>query len=192
MAKQGFYYDQQKCVGCKTCQIACKDKNDLPLNALFRRVSSYSTGSFPHPSLYNFTMSCNHCINPACVEVCPIGSLYVDEGDGTVQRDDSMCIGCQYCVNACPYQNPRYVPEKQIVQKCDACITLRQSGEVNACVASCPMRALEFGPIDELLEAHPQAVNAIALLPDPSSTNPCLYINAKEAALLDDYKEIIF
>ena len=67
----GFYFDMTACIGCKTCQIACKDKNDLPLGTLYRNIESYETGEFPKPGAYHLSVSCNHCEKPACVEMCP-------------------------------------------------------------------------------------------------------------------------
>lgn len=183
MARQGFYFNNRKCAGCRTCQVACKDKNDLRVGELFRRVASYQVGAYPNAMLYHYASTCNHCETPACVSVCPNQAMYINEEDGTVQHDDSKCIGCQYCVNACPYGVPQYMEDIQLTHKCDACIDLRQNGELPACVAACPMRALEFGPIDELRAAHPDAVNQITVLPDPSQTNPSVAIDAKRAAL---------
>lgn len=183
MTRQGFYYSNRKCVGCRTCQVACKDKNDLKVGELFRRVVSYQVGTYPDAMLYHYASTCNHCEMPACVSVCPNQAMYVNEEDGTVQHDDSKCIGCQYCANACPYGVPQYMEDIQLTHKCDACIDLRQNGEQPACVAACPMRALEFGPIDELRASHPDSVNWITVLPDSSQTNPSVAIDAKKAAL---------
>ena len=183
MARSGFYYNQEACIGCRTCQIACKDKNDLEVGTLFRRVTDYVTGSYPRPASYHYAATCNHCENPACVAVCPNAAMYIGEEDGTVQHDDEKCIGCEYCVKACPYGVPQYIESIQKTHKCDACIQLRGAGEHPACVAACPMRALEFGPIDDLRAAHPEAVNQIAVLPDASQTNPSVAVDAKTVAL---------
>lgn len=191
MAKQGFYFNQQACVGCRTCQIACKDKNELDVGALFRHLRDYEVGTFPAPSIYHYAGTCNHCEMPACVANCSTGALYIDDEDGTVQYDVSKCDGCQSCVSACPYGVPVYFEEENVVRKCDACKTLRENGEQPACVAACPMRALEFGPIDELAAAHPDAVKDIAILPDSSTTSPCTLIDARPAALENDFVEVL-
>lgn len=99
---QGFYFNQQMCIGCRTCQVACKDKNDLEVGYLFRRVESFEVGEFPAPATFHYSGACNHCHTPACVEVCPAGATYINEEDGTVQHDDEACIGCGYCVKAVP------------------------------------------------------------------------------------------
>lgn len=181
--RQGFYFDMTACIGCRTCQVACKDKNDLPIGVMFRNVTDYEVGDYPNIATYHYSASCNHCETPACVAVCPNEAMFVDEEDGTIQHDDSKCIGCQYCVNACPYGVPKYIEDIQLTHKCDGCKTLRENGENPACVSACPMRALEFGPIDDLRAAHPDAVNQITILPDASQTNPSVAIEAKKAAL---------
>ena len=117
-------------------------------------------------------------------------AMYVDKLDGTVQHKDSICLGCQYCVSACPYGNPRYIEELLIVKKCDACIELRKGGEKPACVAGCPSRALEFGLLEELREKYPQALCDEPILPDSSITSPSLLVSPRASALLLDYREL--
>ena len=191
MGRKGFYFNQSMCVGCRTCQVACKDKNDLSVGTLYRRVDTFETGVFPTATSYHLSIACNHCENPACVRSCPTGAMYVDEADGTVQHDDDRCIGCKSCVMACPYDAPSYRADLGVVGNCNACKELREAGEQNACVASCPMRALEFGDIDELKRKHPEAVDAIAVLRDSSLTHPSLRIQAKDAALKDSFQQVI-
>ena len=191
MARKGFYYDQTVCIGCRTCQVACKNKNQLEVGTLFRQVNSFEIGSFPNVRLYHHASTCNHCEAPACVVACPDGAMYIDDEDGTVQHDDSKCIDCNYCVEACPYGVPQYIEELGVVHKCDACIQLRSNGEQPACVAACPMRALEFGDVEELAAKHPDAVKDIAILPDSSTTNPNTLILPKDAALESEYVSVL-
>jgi anaerobic dimethyl sulfoxide reductase subunit B (iron-sulfur subunit) len=117
------------------------------------------------------------------VDVCPAGATYINAEDGTVQHDDDKCIGCEYCVKACPYGHPVLIKELNVVHRCDGCINLRAVGEQPACVTACPLRALEFGPISELRAAHPGGVSQITVLPDAAQTDPSVVINAKPAAL---------
>lgn len=191
MARKGFYFNQNVCVGCRTCQVSCKDKNDLPIGTNFRLVSTFETGEFPKATSYHLSMACNHCEHPACAQACPTGAMCIDEADGTVQHDDDRCIGCKSCVMACPYDAPKFRSDLGIVTKCNACKELRDAGEQNACVASCPLRALEFGDVDELKRKHPNAVDTIAALPNPSITTPSLLIEAKAAAQNERFEQVI-
>ena len=97
----GFYFDGNRCSGCKTCIIACKDFKELPVGINFRRVFSMETGTYPTAQAYHYSMACNHCETPACVVNCPSGAMHKGD-DGTVQHDDEICIGCQTCVQSCP------------------------------------------------------------------------------------------
>ena len=184
MARKAFYFDMTACIGCRTCQIACKDKNGLEVGTTFRHVDSYESGDYPLPTLYHYSSSCNHCANPACVAACPTGAMYID-ADGTVQHDDALCIGCQTCGAACPYSVPQYVADLEVVHKCDMCRELTDNGEQPACVAACQTRCLQWGDYDELLAAHPDAVADIAILPDSSTTDPSVLITPKAFAVHD-------
>lgn len=190
MGNLGFYFDATYCTGCKTCQVACKDKNRLDIGTVFRTVKDYEVGEYPNASWYHVSMSCNHCENPACIAACPTGAMYKAE-DGTVLHDDDMCIGCQACVNACPYGAPKFVPSKNIVQKCDGCAAIRAAGGNPVCVDACPMRAIEFGDLDEIAAKHAgeNLTKDIAVLADSSMTNPSICINAKPSMMEEGAEE---
>ena len=180
----GFYFDMTRCVGCRACQIACKDKNRLDVGTILRNAKTYSTGSFPKVKTYSYSASCNHCENPACVAACPTGATYKAE-DGTVQHDKDKCIGCQACALACPYHHPQLVEETMKIARCDSCAYLRAKGMNPACVDACPSRALDFGDLDELRAKYGEdLVSALPILPE-SETGPNVLIKAKECALND-------
>ncbi len=187
----GFYFDMTRCIGCKACQVVCKDKNRLEVGTLFREVHTYSVGSFPDVQGFSYSFGCNHCESPICLENCPVGAIY-KAPDGTVVQDQSKCIGCRMCVMSCPYGQPKYFPEKGVSGKCDGCYGIRQAGGEPACVAGCPNRALEFGDIDELKKKHGGKLDegSITVLPDPSMTHPHVLIKAKDCAFDDSAKEI--
>lgn len=178
----GFYFNQTLCNGCKACQIACKDKHDTPLGVNWRRVVEYSGGTWqrngdtytPNVFSYYTSISCNHCENPICVEVCPTTAMHKN-ADGTVTVDPGKCVGCRYCEWACPYSAPQFNAELGHMTKCDLCADYRAQGEDPACVAACPARALDWGPIDELRAKYGHE-DGIAPLPDRSITNPHLVI----------------
>ncbi|MEH7251607.1 DMSO/selenate family reductase complex B subunit [Neobacillus niacini] len=175
MVQMGFYINVAECIGCKTCTVSCKDKNSLEVGRNYRRVYDFEEGSFPKPTLYHLSISCNHCDEPACVQGCPTGGMFKRESDGVVLVDHTKCIGCKYCEWNCPYGAPQYNEELGKMTKCDTCYDLRENGEDPVCVSSCVMRAIEFGPIDELRAKH--SANAdIRGLPSSSITKPNLVI----------------
>lgn len=180
-----FYFDMTACIGCKACQMACKDKNNLPLGTLYREVKSYEVGEYPMPGVYYTSLTCNHCVNPACVNNCPTGAMYKTE-EGPVLHDDDKCIGCQTCVRSCPYGVPKYLEEKNITGKCDTCLGIRKDGGLPQCVAACPMRALDFGTVEEILERHPDAVPManMPFMPE-SDTQPTTFVSPKSIVSKD-------
>jgi len=177
-----FFFDASACTGCKACQIACKDKNDLKPGVLWRRVYEVSGGGWrkeggawtPDIAVYNISLSCNHCLNPVCADACPTGAIR-KRADGLVLIDGDLCIGCRYCEWACPYGAIRFDDTAHRAGKCDFCADLLDRGEKPACVASCPARALDFGDFDELKKIY-GSESAIFPLPDPSLTEPALIV----------------
>jgi anaerobic dimethyl sulfoxide reductase subunit B (iron-sulfur subunit) len=151
-----FTFDASACSGCKACQIACKDKNNLPVGVLWRRVVEISGGSWEKQNdawitdvfAYNLSIACNHCVHPKCAGVCPTDAYVVRE-DGIVYIDESKCVGCGYCSWACPYSAPMYNPEAGHMTKCNFCYDNIDAGLSPACVAACPMRVLEFATVDD-------------------------------------------
>lgn len=189
MSRKGFYFNMQLCIGCKTCQIACKDKNNLGTGIIFRRVKSFETGVYPQPGIYHYSGSCNHCTEAKCVKGCPTGAMHYSD-DGTVQHDADVCIGCRYCIWNCPYSVPQYREDKNVVGKCDSCRDLRDAGQNAACEDACLMRCLKFGDLDELQKEYgANLVSDIAILPSSSATKPALLIKAKGCASDSNYRE---
>jgi anaerobic dimethyl sulfoxide reductase subunit B (iron-sulfur subunit) len=177
--RPAFYLDTQICTGCKTCMVACKDKNDLGPGVRWRRVVEYSGGEWLPMSdgtfrqdvfAYYLSVSCNHCAEPICVEVCPTTAMNQDES-GIVTVDETKCIGCKYCEWACPYGAPQYQVESGRMSKCDFCRDELKAGGVPACVAACPTRALRFGEFDEFLQDS-GGQKTTAPLPDHGWTAP--------------------
>ncbi len=147
MAK-GFFFNNKDCYGCMTCSVACiTDK--LPGNSVtyLRNVTEILVDD---PKTYSFmSMSCNHCDNPVCLAVCPVGA-YEKLEDGIVRQRHDMCIGCQTCVRECPYGSPNYYDEEGKTHKCDMCVDRQLRGEKPACVEACPGANLEIGDMEEL------------------------------------------
>ena len=188
MIRLAFFFDSSTCSGCKTCQVACKDKNDLPVGQVWRRVYEVSGGGWKKEGAawkndvfaYNLSMSCNHCEDPICAKNCPTMAIRKRE-DGIVLIDQNSCIGCKYCAWVCPYGAPQYNTEKGVMGKCDLCADYVDQGKNPSCVDACPMRALDFGNYNDLVAKYGETEH-IYPLPDPSITVPSLCIRAHQDA----------
>lgn len=129
MEQVGFYFNAAACIGCKTCVIACKDKNDLEVGRNFRRVYDFEEGTFPKPRRWHLSIACNHCDSPSCVSHCPTKAMHKREEDGVVVVDHTLCVGCRYCTWACPYEAPQFDEASGMMTKCDTCLNLRAKGK---------------------------------------------------------------
>ncbi|MEY8000187.1 DMSO/selenate family reductase complex B subunit [Clostridium sp. Mt-5] len=185
-----FYFEQKNCTGCNTCSIACKDKNNLEVGQNFRRVYEVSGGNYTKrgraiiPNVYAFwiSSSCNHCIDPACIKNCPVGAIKKRKKDGIVYICEDICIGCCNCIKACPYKAPQYDARVKKVRKCDFCMDLLDEGKPPVCVAACPMRVLDYGPLNLLTEKYGNACE-VKGMPEGSITKPALVITPHKDAL---------
>ena len=176
--RYGIVVDLRRCVGCNTCVVACKMENNVPLGLGWLRVVTHGglqrdtpSGRYPNLSMEFIPISCQHCCqhcgNPPCVTVCPTGASYKRD-DGLVLIDWDKCVGCRYCIAACPYgtrvfnadipqQMPPFsigsveLPEHQrgVVEKCTLCVHRLDKGEEPACVECCPTRARYFGDLND-------------------------------------------
>lgn len=172
MGQKGFYVNIKRCLGCYTCQVACKDYFDLDAGEFIRHVTRYEGGQYPAPYVYSISLACGHCDRPACVEACPEGALRKDENTGLVLHDQEVCAGCRKCEEACPYGAPTYIEETGKMRKCDGCKERVDEGEQPVCVAACRVRAIEFGDIETLKKEYPESADRIKDYPDPAQTGP--------------------
>jgi len=195
-----FSFDARFCSGCKACQAACKDKNNLPTGVLWRRVIEVSGGTWQDNGdawnnsvfAYNLSISCMHCVHPKCAGVCPTNAYTIRE-DGIVFLDTTKCVGCGYCAWACPYGAPQYNPDAGHTSKCDFCFDNLEQGLPPACVAACPMRVLEYGEMitgqGRALWDTPPATHPYPL-PTYSHSQPRLAITPHPAMNTIDKKSI--
>jgi len=154
----GFVHNNVDCIGCRACEIACKDKNGLAPGPRFRRVQYIEGGTYPNVFAYKVNMSCNHCAEPACLPTCPTGALFKRKKDGIVDIDSTLCIGCRRCEAACPYGAPQFDPIEKIVKKCNMCVDEIDAGRKPYCVMACMMRVLDIGPIEKIWDGSLETV----------------------------------
>ena len=149
MARYGMVIDTTKCVGCFACRVACQMQNSLNVKEAFIRYNEIETGKYPVVRAEHVPLACMHCSDAPCVAVCPTGASYIN-ADGVVLVNADRCIGCKYCMNACPY-GARIVNEAEgTVEKCRFCV-LSDDGSVPepACVSTCITGARTFGDLDD-------------------------------------------
>lgn len=161
--KYGFLIDASRCIDCRSCLIACSVENNVPMT--HTRIWMKDTGiqgKFPDLKRFTAPYHCMHCIDPACVSACTVGALKQNE-DGIVTYDYDRCIGCRYCMYACPFDVPHFEWDKQfaLITKCDFCIARLEEGQAEpACAATCPTDAILFGTRTEMLDlAHERIRN---------------------------------
>ena len=149
MARYAMVIDLQKCVGCQACAVACAKQWDVPLGFARTRIQSTGiVGTFPKLTSAFRVAHCNQCDRPSCVAACPTGATF-RRRDGIVEIDHRLCIGCGYCVLACPY-DARYVsPASKQADKCDFCAARLDRGLQPACVTTCTAHAKYFGDMED-------------------------------------------
>ncbi|MDD7369813.1 MAG: 4Fe-4S dicluster domain-containing protein [Berryella intestinalis] len=175
----GFYVNTDICTGCKACMTSCFDRNDLEVPQKFRKVYEFGggdwttdeTGAFTSTAFgYYASMTCGHCDKPACVAACPTGAMQKNDETGLVDNDKDKCIGCMSCEKSCPYHHPVQMSDG-LSHKCVLCTDEAADGEPDpVCAKACPVRAIEFGPIDDLRAKH-GSVNEIGELKNETDPN---------------------
>jgi formate dehydrogenase iron-sulfur subunit len=190
----GFFTDTSVCIGCKACEVACKEWNQLPSNDKgFLGDSLDNTGSLDGQTWRHVkfidnvpdeTMGrgdgqafllmsdvCKHCQHASCMDVCPTGAIVRTEFD-SVFIQQSVCNGCRNCIAACPYDVIDINPDRDVAQKCTLCYDRLQGGMEPACAKACPTESIQFGPLDEL---RSKAENRLASLHDQGLEAANLY-----------------
>jgi tetrathionate reductase subunit B len=148
--RYGFVIDISRCIDCRACLVACSAENNVPLNHTRIWVHDQGVqGIFPNLQRTFVPYNCMHCEQPPCVEVCVNGATYKDPETGLVLVDQAACIGCGFCVEACPY-DARYLDEKRgVVDKCNGCIQRLEVGKHPACVVTCVGGSRLFGDLSD-------------------------------------------
>lgn len=168
-----FQVDLDACTGCKACVVGCNKLNGLDYDEAWRSVGLIHGGSLEAPVQQTVTTACHHCLDPACMNGCPVGAYEKNAETGVVKHLDDQCIGCQYCTLTCPYEVPQYNKRLGIVRKCDMCQDRLAEGEAPACVDACPNGAISIKivEISDVLE-DAQADTFLPGAPSPGITAP--------------------
>ena len=145
----GMVIDVRRCIGCHSCTVACKSEFDVPLGVNRSWVEYTEKGEYPNVGRSFLPRLCNHCSEPPCVKVCPTDATYKRDQDGIVVIDSGLCIGCKYCIHACPYDARFLNPVTGFADKCDFCIHRVSKGLVPACVNTCVGGARIFGDLGD-------------------------------------------
>ncbi len=168
-----FEVDLDTCSGCKACVAACHSLNGLDETELWRNVGQLVGGTSELPVVQHVTTACHHCIEPACLEGCPVEAYEKDPITGNVRHLDDQCIGCKYCMLMCPYDVPVYSKSKGIVRKCDMCHQRLAVGEAPACVQGCPNQAIRIRLVDkDAILDESEANQFLPAAPQPGQTVP--------------------
>ncbi|QDU50535.1 DmsC/YnfH family molybdoenzyme membrane anchor subunit [Gimesia panareensis] len=168
-----FQVDLDRCSGCKACVTACHSLNGLDENETWRDVGLLIGGTSQEPIYQHVTTACHHCLDPGCMQACPVNAYEKDPITGIVKHLDDQCFGCQYCTLACPYDVPKYHSKKGIVRKCDMCSQRLTDGEAPACVQACPHQAISIDIVNKEQVLADSEVNAfLPAAPDPQHTYP--------------------
>ena len=200
----GMVIDMKACIACASCAVACKVENNLPDEVWWNRVLTDGgenpdtpAGVYPDLTMSNLVVACQHCDNPACVKVCPVGATYKDPETGVVRQDYDKCIGCRMCMSACPYtgvrsfnwEEPKHVVghalgdadvpahQKHVVEKCTMCWHRLAKGLQPACVEVCPARVRYFGDLNDPDSEVSQLIREreYKQLLSSEGTNPSVY-----------------
>ena len=159
---KALLYDATMCIGCKQCEAACAEKNKLPYNDAIAAEGQQSDHKFTVVLTKGekfMRKLCMNCSDPACASVCPVGALQKTAA-GPVIYDENRCMGCRYCMVACPFGVPKYEWNKVLprVQKCTMCPDRVSQGRATACAEACPTGATKFGDRDDLITEAQQRI----------------------------------
>ncbi len=167
MSQVGWVINVNRCIGCRSCFVACKSENNTPSRTDWRFVVEREKGTYPTPKREFVSVACNHCDEPACLKSCPVGAIQKRTSDGIVLIDQDVCVGCRYCVFACPYGATRVDTDNGKVSKCTMCVHRIDASLSPACSTACLTGAIEF-----VADFIGDTVTAPDGFNDPSLTRP--------------------
>lgn len=170
-------HDENLCIGCQSCSVACRSENEVPDDVFRLQVRIQTEGTFPDLKMNFKRQSCVMCDDAPCVEVCPTGASF-QTVDGLVHIEERLCVSCKYCVIACPYDARFMNPITKAINKCTFCFENRVAHGLDpACVTICPTDALVFGDMnDKNSKVYKKAYTFYTLAPkEHLGTHPKLF-----------------
>ncbi len=184
--KYGFVIDQDVCIGCHACTVACKTEHEVPLGVNRTWVKYIEKGAWPDTRRFFSVLRCNHCTDAPCVAICPTTALFKRD-DGIVDFDTDLCIGCKSCMQACPYDALYIDPMENTAQKCNYCAHRVDVGLEPACVIVCPEQAIIAGDIDDPTTQIAQmvATEKLTVRAPEQGTGPNVFYKGVESSILD-------
>ncbi|MFH1381621.1 MAG: 4Fe-4S dicluster domain-containing protein [Chloroflexota bacterium] len=183
MAQYGFFFDQSRCTDCRACVLSCRNWYDIsPGPVKWARMFQWEKGVYPNLRLHFLFAPCYHCENPVCVRACRHNAIHKEEKYGAVLVDAAKCHGDRNCWKACPYGVPQFESDEPGVKmsKCTMCIERLEQKQLPVCVQSCPMRALDFGPLEEMTKKYGSA-RILEDLPKETITRPSIVFKSHVA-----------
>jgi anaerobic dimethyl sulfoxide reductase subunit B (iron-sulfur subunit) len=190
MTQYGFFFDQSRCTDCRGCVLSCRNWHDVPPGPVkWCRMFQWETGAFPSVRLHFLFAPCYHCQDPVCIRACTNKAIHKEDRYGAVLVDAGKCHGDRKCWKACPYGAPQFQNDEPgtRMSKCNMCIDRLETGSKPICVESCLMRALDFGPLEELSAKYGK-VAALEGMPKASITRPAVIFKRQaEKKMLVDY-----
>ena len=182
MSRNYFIFDENKCVGCEACVVACVLENGFQFPDRWRTIYSSNKNKIPGLPFFNLSLGCNHCEDAPCMNLCPSLSFSRDTVTGAILIDSEKCIGCKYCTWNCPYEAPKYNPVSRVIEKCNFCNSRLLEKKKPSCAVSCPTGALDFS-FDEIDKAT--MPNGMKTPNNPSPSIEIIKLKRSNAPIVD-------